>query len=68
MSDINIRDIRVTADQRTWIVAYLQIGAPHDPRDPFCRLLVELLGQPMLDEPLSGPSLHLVEAFKPKAP
>lgn len=68
MSDINIKDIRVTADQRTWIVAYLQIGAPHDPRDPFCRLLVELLGQPMLDEPLSGPSLHLVGKPKPKVP
>lgn len=68
MSDINIKDIRVTANQRTWIAAYLQIAAPHDPRDPFCRLLVELLGQPMLDEPLSGPALHLVEKPTPKVP
>lgn len=67
MSDISIKDIRVTASQRTWIVGYLQIGAPHDPRDPFCRLLVELLGQPMLDEPLAGPLLHLVEKPDPKA-
>jgi len=66
MSDIDIKDIRVTASQRTWIVAYLQVAAPHDPHDLFCRLLVELLGQPMVNEPQAGIMLHLVDKPDPK--
>ena len=59
MSDICTKDIRLTYNQRTWIIAYLQIGAPHDPDDLFCHLLVDLLGQPMAHEPSLGPTLHL---------
>jgi len=66
MSDINIKDIRVTAKQRTWIVAYFQIGAPHDPQDPFCRLLIELLDKPIVSSPETGVTLHLVENPDPK--
>ena len=66
MSDINIKDIRITEKQRTWIAAYLQVAAPHNPNDPFCRLLVELLGKPMVIKPTSGVTLHLVENPEPK--
>jgi len=67
MSDIDIKDIRITTSQRTWIVAYLQVAAPHNPNDPFCRLLLELLGKPMVNEPQAGITLHLVEKPDPKA-
>ena len=50
MSDIQINTIRLTLKQRTWIMSYLLIGAPHPPDDPFCALLVRLLGQPMVVE------------------
>ena len=50
MSDIYLRTIRLSLKQRTWIMSYLLIGAPHPPNDPFCELLVQLLGQPMAYE------------------
>ena len=50
MSDIHISTIRLSLKQRTWIMSYLLIGAPHPPDDPFCALLVRLLGQPMMVE------------------
>ena len=66
MSDINIKDIRITEKQRTWIAAYLQVAVPHDPHDPFCRLLVALLDKPMVNKPQAGVALHLVENPDPK--
>ena len=47
MTEIRISTIRLTLKQRTWIMSYLLIGAPHPPDDPFCTLLVKLLSQPM---------------------
>jgi len=47
MTEIRISTIRLTLKQRTWIMSYLLIGAPHPPDDPFCALLVKLLSQPM---------------------
>ena len=60
MSKIKTKDIRLNHNQRTWAIAYLQIAAPHNPDDLFCRMLVDLLGQPMADEPPQGQILHLV--------
>jgi len=65
MSDINTKDIQLTYNQRTWIIAYMQIAAPHDPDDLFCHLLVDLLAQPMANEPAQWPTLHLLPDPKP---
>lgn len=67
MSKINVKDIRLTYNQRTWAIAYLQIAAPHNSDDLFCRLLVDLLAQPMADEPAPGQLLHLISKEDPKA-
>jgi len=67
VSDIYTKDIRLTYNQRTWIIAYLQVAAPHDPDDPFCHLLVDLLAQPMAKKPALGPTLHLLPDPKPDA-
>jgi len=50
MTDIRLSTIRLSLKQRTWIMSYLLIGAPHPPNDPFCELLVTLLGQPVAVE------------------
>ena len=60
MSDIYTKHIRLTYKQRTWIIAYLQIDAPHDPDDLFYNLLADLLAQPMAHEPASGPTVHVM--------
>ena len=65
VSDIYTKDIQLTYNQRTWIIAYMQIAAPHDPDDPFCHLLVELLSQPMANKPAPGPTLRLLPDPEP---
>jgi hypothetical protein len=65
MSTIKTKNIRLTQKQRTWAFAYLQIGAPHNPDDLFCHMLVDLLSQPMADEPPQGQILHLVSKDAP---
>ena len=66
MSKVNPKHIRLTYNQRTWAIAYLQIAAPHNPDDLFCHMLVDLLSQPMADEPPQGQILHLVTKGAPE--
>jgi hypothetical protein len=66
MSKVNSNHIRLTQNQRTWAFAYLQIAAPHNPDDLFCHMLVDLLSQPMADEPPQGQILHLVTKGAPE--
>ena len=47
MSDVDTNNIRLTIKQRTWIMAYLVMDTPHDPKDLFCLLLMDLMRQPL---------------------
>lgn len=51
MNDKSLKNIRLTYKQRTWVMAYLLIGTPHDQDDAFCNLLMNLLSQPAEDDP-----------------
>jgi len=47
MSDVDTNDIRLTIKQRTLVMTYLIMDMPHDPNDLFCKLLIDLVGQPL---------------------
>lgn len=50
MPDNTVTDIRLTYEQRLWVMAYLIIAKPHVKNDKFSILLTKLLAKPPVGE------------------